>query len=58
MSSRAGAGSRKKIHGAGAAPKQAGSETVVSNSVSDPEPDPDSGVLWIRVQGLKKGQQG
>ena len=23
-------------------------------SFSDPEPDPDSGVFWIRIQGLKK----
>ena len=27
---------------------------VINNSVSVSDPDPDSGVFWIRIQGLKK----
>ena len=56
--SRAGAGSRKKIPGAGAAPKQAGSEILVEthiflilvSSVEDPDP---YHIIRIRIQQNK-----
>ena len=28
--------------------------TKIKSSVSDPQPDPDSGVFWYRIQGLKQ----
>ena len=34
-------------------------DVLKKNSVSDPdtEPDPDSGVFWIRIQGLNKDKK-